>query len=383
MSIRKKIWTSLIIMLIIPAALILLLSALLLAVFMLLNPTVSFSLYDGFEISNPVIMQFIIFWGVMATAVVVTTSLCLSAYLNRHIIKPLHDINEAICHITSGDLTYEFAGSNDLELQKLCASIEELRLRLKDSVAKDIAREKEHKMLMANISHDIKTPVTSIKGHVEGILDGVASTPEQQAKYLHTILKKAEAIEEMAENLSLYSKLELGRILYHMEICDIAAFLHDTADSFVLDAREMGVDLQCTLPEIPQFVKFDRSKLRRVFANIINNAIKYRRQDTDSHLLITLRDSEHGVVLSFADNGIGIQQKDTEKVFEGFYRSDPSRNSQIKGNGLGLSISRQIIHDHGGKIWIRSTLYEGTEVTILLPHAQKPMEEDTNEGTYN
>ena len=133
-----------------------------------------------------------------------------------------------------------------MELQKLCASIEELRLRLKDSVTKDIAREKEHKMLMANISHDIKTPVTSIKGHVEGILDGVASTPEQQAKYLHTILKKAEAIEEMAENLSLYSKLELGRILYHMEICDIATFLHDTADSFVLDAREMGVDLQCT-----------------------------------------------------------------------------------------------------------------------------------------
>lgn len=376
MSIRKKIWTSLIIMLVIPTALILILSALLLTIFMLLNPTVSFSFYDGFEISNPVIIQFIIFWGIMAITVVIATSLCLSAYLNRHILKPLHDINEAICHITSGNLNYEFAGSNDEELQNLCASIEKLRIRLKESVSKDIAREKEHKMLMANISHDIKTPVTSIKGHVEGILDGVAATPEQQAKYLHTILKKAEAIEEMAENLSLYSKLELGRVLYHMEIDNIVSFLYETADSFLFDARENRIELRYASlgTAAPLYAKFDRTKMRRVFSNIINNAIKYRRPDTDSYLCISAHDSEHGVVLSFSDNGIGIQQKDTEKVFEGFYRSDPSRNSEVKGNGLGLSISRQIIQDHGGKIWIRSTLYEGTEVTILLPHIQKMTE---------
>lgn len=369
MSIKKKILASLIIMLLIPAALILVLSALLLAVFMLLNPAVSFSFYNSVEVSNTVIVHFIIFWGIMVISVAAATCLILSAYLNRRIIKPINDINDAICRIASGDLSHEFTGSDDEELKKLCASIEELRLRLKKSVAKDIAREKEHKLLMANISHDIKTPVTSIKGHAEGILDGIAKTPELRTKYLNTIIKKADAIEEMAENLSLYSKLELDRIIYRMQKGDIAAFLYETADTFSIEAETSGIRLCNFPPGKPIYAKFDREKMRRVFANIISNSIKYRKQEEGGYLSVSAEESEHGIVLLFADNGIGIRDKDREKVFEGFYRSDPSRNSEIKGNGLGLSISRRIIRDHGGKIWIRSEINEGTEVTILLPFA--------------
>ncbi len=366
MSLKRKFLICSLVMLLVPVLLILLLSVCLLAVFALLHP---FSLAEGIALSNPAVMRYIILWAVMAIAVVVTSGAIVTAYLSRSILRPISEITGAMEHMKNGDLTYEFSGSEDAELRELCSSFEALRLHLQKNVKENLRREQEQKMLLANISHDIKTPVTSIRGYVEGIMEGIADTPEKMERYLTTIHQKASAIETMVNHLSLYSKLELQKIPYHMETGDVFAFLKKTLQEFELELQDGGMRLTYEIPEMPCFVRFDAEKLRRVYSNIITNAIKYKGGEKGS-LHVAAQEMQGGVTISFSDRGIGIKTAEQEKVFEGFYRSDPSRNSKIEGNGLGLAICRQIIAAHNGKIWIRSEEGRGTCVTVFLPALQ-------------
>lgn len=369
MSIKHKILISNIIMLVVPVILILVITVIMVGGFVTQNPEVSVMTEQTYDVSKYMIQYFII-WGVAAIAVTALTAGCITAYLSRSIIRPIKELDEAMQHIKAGDLHYEFAGSSDVELKELCESFEDLRVRLQESVEADLAREREQKMLMANISHDLKTPITSIKGYIDGIMEGVAGTPEMQEKYLKTIRTKTELLESMVENLSLYSKLELKRAPYDMEIGDICGFLAGTVEEYLLDLQNAEMQVECHIPSEEYLVKFDRQKMHRVFSNIIQNAMKYKKEGT-GHLTITVQSTENGVAVNFEDTGIGIKNSDLKKVFEGFYRSDPSRNSRIEGNGLGLAITRQIVEDHSGKIWIRSEEGIGTEVVILLPRREQ------------
>lgn len=366
MSIKQKFMICSIVILVVPVIMIILLSLLMLGIFIFLHPAVELSLTEGLEISNPLVLKFIFAETVMALSVIIMTVIGVSTYLSRSVIKPVTELTTAMEHLKNGDLSYEFSGSGDREIRELCRSYDELRLHLQKTSAETLEYENEQRMMLANISHDIKTPITSIRGYVEGIQDGIADTPEKMDKYLNTIRSKTYTIEHMADNLSLYAKLEMRRMNYHMEITDIITFLKTSAEGFELDLNHNDMELSCDIPDISIPVKFDKEKLHRVFANIIGNSIKYKKDGAGS-LKISASLSDRRVLISFRDTGKGISEEDLEKVFERFYRTDTSRNSKIGGNGLGLSICRRIVEDHGGKIWIRSELGEGTEVSVLLP----------------
>ncbi|MEG1441612.1 MAG: HAMP domain-containing sensor histidine kinase [Oscillospiraceae bacterium] len=368
MSIKRKILISNIIMLVVPVLLILLLTVFMVAVFVSNNPELGFAALEEYQQTSmftKFIAKYFVVWGSLAIIVTGVTAMCITMYLSNRIIQPLKDLRIAMEHIKVGDLDYEFSGSNEKELKEVCVAMEDLRLRLKRSVESELAREKEQKMLIANISHDLKTPITSIKGYIEGIKDGVADTPEKMEKYLTTVLSKTEIIESMVENLSLYSHLELSRLPYEMKILDICEFLKKTLNDYTLDLQNANITLKTNITE-NVLVKFDEKKMHRVFGNIIGNSIKYKK-DNSGTLNINTEITKNGLVITFEDTGVGIKESDIERVFEGFYRSDPSRNSGIEGNGLGLSITRRIIADHGGKIWLRSEEGLGTEIIILLP----------------
>ena len=339
----------------------------------LLQPTVQVSLPGGIDSGNPLVGRFLLLWAGVAILGVLGMGAAVVLWLYRSVIHPLRELNTAMEYLQNGDLTYEFVGSGDREIQELCEAYEELRRRLQTTVSEGLEQERESKMMLANISHDIKTPVTSIRGYVEGILDGVANTPEKQTRYLKTIYAKANTIELMAENLSLYAKLEMKRVLYHFAVEDVFDALRTAAEEEELDLSTNDMQLVCDLPQTPCMVKLDADAMRRVFSNLITNAIKYKKEGAGV-LTIGGTVTEHGVLLTFADTGIGISETDLERVFEGFYRGDPSRNGKIAGNGLGLSICRRIVEDHGGKIWIRSEKGEGTEVMLLLPVREKEMQ---------
>jgi histidine kinase len=245
-----------------------------------------------------------------------------------------------------------------------------MRKRLKRGVLERLAYEKERYRLIANISHDLMTPITSIKGYVEGMRDGVASTPEMRERYLNTIYDKACLMERLIEQMSDFSELELGRMRFHFESCIASDFLSEICEEFRIDLESEGAMFEVDVSKAGIAVDIDREKLRRVFLNLLSNSVKYR-SDRPLEVRISAQAAERGVLISVRDNGRGISKDDIDRVFEGFYRADPARSGSTRGHGLGLTIAEQIIENHRGKIWIKSEENAGTEVNIHLPASRK------------
>ena len=197
------------------------------------------------------------------------------------------------------------------------------------------------------------------------IQDGIADTPEKMKRYLDTIHTKAEVIDDLVNNLSVFSKLELSRLIFEFKEGDINSFMRDFVDDYRLDLEKNGIKLETDIPIDEVIVRMDYEKISRVFSNLIDNAVKYRSEDNPT-LSVSTMCSDGGVYVNISDNGIGIDENELKNVFDGFYRVDSSRS--IKGSGLGLGIAKQIVEKHGGKIWLKSDgLGKGTTAVVFLP----------------
>lgn len=371
MSIKTKFYLSSIIMLVLPIFVIILISALFLMLAVSYLPQISVQI-NGITptLTNPVLKRYILIWILILICVVSGCCIGITAYLSRTILSPMRKMTEAMEHIADGDLDYEFTCSGDMEIKEVYNALEKLRISLKNSVSDNIKKEKQYRQLIANISHDLKTPITSIKGYVEGIKDGVANTPDKAQKYLDTILVKANVLEKMVGNLSVYARLDSSAEPYYMQDYDFCEFVNRVLGEYSIDLKNANIDLSvCGLLDGNEkvIVRFDSDKLCRVLANVIGNAIKYKNPDKDGKLKVELVRGDGGVILGFSDNGIGISEEEEGKVFEMFYRADPARNQA--GNGLGLSIADMIIREHGGKIWMRSNSDGGVTVYIFMKTA--------------
>lgn len=366
-------------MLVIPTVLIFTITAVMLAVFQIFNPNMSLLSRD--IINQPFFIKLIIVWVISITVIVLFTGFGITMYLSRSILTPLRELKADIKKLTEGSFEFEIAYSEDSEISELCVMLDKLRIKLKDNVRKQLDYERERNMLIANISHDLKTPITSIKGYVEGVIDGVADTPEKQERYLKTVLSKAELMDELIDNLSMYSKLELKKIPFCFRYTDICGFISNETAEYIPELLQEDMETELNIPSHAIIVRIDRTKMRRVISNIIGNAVKYKKEGKGK-ITIGIAEFNRGAVISFHDNGIGISESETDKVFEGFYRSDLSRSSGIKGNGLGLSITKQIIEESGGRIWIKSREGIDTQVNIYLPVYDEKAEdiEDSERG---
>lgn len=295
-----------------------------------------------------------------------------SSELYGKVAKPLEAVRDAAENVAMGDLSFDvLTGADTEELQRLCEAVESIRRRLKESAANEVELEADRNMLIANLSHDMRTPVTTIKGYIEGINDGIANTPEKQKQYLDTIYAKTLVLERLLDNMSTYSEMELGRMQYVLEFVDIKAYMEDLAEEYGMDIEQAGLRFECELCGVPETVKggellvvADRGKLKRVLDNLISNAVKYNREDGTVRL--SMETDGKGVFISVADTGMGISKADLPKIFEGFYRADAARTN-IKGNGLGLAIAKQIVESHHGKLWAKSEENIGTQIFIYLP----------------
>lgn len=370
MSVKRRLILSALIMLIVPAVLIIVLSILLVGVFMIFHPEIELSAVGGISISDPYIIRFIIIWAVMAIICFAATAIGIAISLRNSVLEPVRRLSDGVKHMKNGDLTYEFIGAGDKEMKELFLDFEELRLKLQRNVQSGIEKDDLRRTLLVNLSHDIKTPVTSIKGYVEGIRDGVANTDEMRERYLNTIYAKADLIERLADNLSVYSKLELKKMQYKMTSLNLNDFIKKIAAEHEMDMQIANMRLITDVGEEPIICTADAENMRRVFSNIIINAIKYKKPGEGS-LEISAQKNDEGIRICFADRGRGIPKEDLENVFDGFYRADESRNGAIPGNGLGLSVCKRIIADHGGKIWARNRSGGGCEFIIILPSYQR------------
>ena len=261
------------------------------------------------------------------------------------------------------------------ELNQLIQSFDSMRAQLKESLDLREQYENNRKELVANISHDLKTPITSIMGYVEGIQDGVANTPVKQHQYLETIHKKAKYMNELIEELSLYSKLDVKKVPFHFEKVNIHAFIKDYSDDIADDLKEKGIALYFLPSDLNVNVLIDRNKIIRVFENIIYNSAKYNHHP-NGRVDISLIDLGEMVQVSISDNGPGVPNEQLSTVFHRFYRVDEARSTG--GSGLGLAIASQIIEAHGGTIWAENNPSGGLNVSFKLKKSEDDIDDKVN-----
>ena len=303
--------------------------------------------------------------------ILVFTAGLLVMWIYRGIFTPIRKLQAAAENIKDGNLDFTLEPESNDEIGALCQSFEEMRKRLKDSAEEKLSNEKENKVLISNISHDLKTPVTAIKGYAEGIIDGVADTPEKMDKYVRTIYNKANEMDTLINELTLYSKIDTNRIPYNFNRLNVAEYFKDCVEELSLDLESKNISLAYFnyADEDTQIIA-DPEQLKRVINNIVGNSVKYLDKEK-GFINMRVKDVGDFIQVEIEDNGKGIGNKDLPYIFDRFYRTDASRNSSTGGSGIGLSIVKKIIEDHGGSIWATSKEQTGTVMYFVIRKYQE------------
>ena len=299
--------------------------------------------------------------------ILVITAVILSIWLYRSINSPLTALTNATKSIRDGNLDFELKSESDVEeIRDLTESFEQMRIRLKQANEVKVEFDRQNRELISNISHDLRTPLTAVRGYCEGIMDGVADNPEKMERYIRTIYNKTNEMDRLINELSFYSKITTNRIPYAFDQVSVRGFFDDAVAEVSDDMHSKGVTFTYE-NDVPPSVTViaDPEQLTRVLHNIFSNAVKYTdKEEKRIHLRVTQLGEEVQVAVS--DNGKGIAAKDLPNVFDRFYRTDSSRNSQEGGSGIGLSIVKKIVEDHGGRVWVSSKEGEGTTMAFAL-----------------
>ena len=312
--------------------------------------------------------------GFSVLLILIFTAALMTVWIYRAIIDPIRKLEKAAQQIRDGNLDFEIEVKGNDEISELCQSFEQMREQLKQSSEERVLNEKENRELISNISHDLKTPITAIKGYVEGIMDGVADTPEKMDRYVRTIYNKTNEMDHLINELTFYSKIDTNRIPYTFSKLNVEDYFSDCAEEVGLELETRGIQL-CYANYVDKdvLVIADGEQIRRVIHNIISNAIKYMDKQNGMKGIIQIRVKDVGdfVQVEIEDNGKGIAAKDLPYIFDRFYRTDVSRNSSKGGSGIGLSIVRKILEDHGGKVWATSREGIGTIMYFVLRKYQE------------
>lgn len=303
--------------------------------------------------------------------ILIFTACMLSMWIHTSLMKPIKKLQVAAQNIKEGNLDFTIEAEGDDEIGELCKDFEEMRQRLKESTEEKMRAEQESKTLISNIAHDLKTPITAVKGYAEGILDGVADTPEKKEKYLKTIYNKASEMDTLINELTLYSKIDTNRIPYNFAKINVSDYFDDCIEELGLDLEAKNVGLAYfNYTDEETVIIADPEQLRRVINNIVGNSCKYF--DKQKGLInVRIKDVGDFIQVEIEDNGRGIAPRDLPYIFDRFYRTDASRNSATGGSGIGLSIVKKIIEDHGGKIWATSKESIGTVMYFVIRKYQE------------
>ena len=289
--------------------------------------------------------------------ILVLTACMLTVWIYTSLINPIKKLQAAAQNIKEGNLDFTIEAESRDEIGELCTSFEEMRQRL----------------------NDLKTPITAVKGYAEGSMDGVADTPEKRDKYIRTIYNKANEMDTLINELTLYAKIDTNRIPYNFAKINVGEYFNDCIEEIGLDLESKNIGLAYfNYTDGSTQIIADPEQLRRVIHNIIGNSIKYL--DKQRGLInIRIKDVGDFIQVEIEDNGRGIAAADLPYIFDRFYRTDASRNSATGGSGIGLSIVKKIIEDHGGKIWATSKESIGTVMYFVIRKYQEvPNEQSIN-----
>lgn len=307
----------------------------------------------------------------MVCGALVIIALLTGLWLYSSMVLPLARLQKGAQNIKEGNLDFQMDIDGEDEFSELCRDFEDMRIRLKESAEEKLILDKESKELISNISHDLKTPITAVKGYCEGIMDGVADTPEKMDRYVRTIYNKTNEMDHLINELTLYSKIDTNRIPYNFSKLNVDEYFRDCAEEIRLELTTQGIEMvYANYVDEDVMVIADSEQIRRVIHNLISNAIKYMDK-SKGIIRFRVKDVGDFIQVEIEDNGKGIPSKDLPYIFDRFYRTDISRNSSKGGSGIGLSIVRKIMDDHGGQVWATSRLGIGTIMYFVLRKYQE------------
>lgn len=306
-------------------------------------------------------------YGILIFFVVLTVLVngILSWWISKSILRPLNLLSLGTREIREGNLDARMEYDKKDEFGQVCRDFDEMRAYLKESVEQRLKDEKRRRELITGISHDLRTPLTTIRGYLDGLMEGIADTPQKQMRYLQAIRIRTGNMVSLVESLSEYSRLGQG-FRYHLEKTDLKSYVEQYLQQMKSDMEhnQMEMEFQCSMNIC--LVRLDREEFKRVLDNLCNNTVKYRIKQK-SRVLLTLKRTMEGeeVELAYQDDGPGVPQESLERIFDSFYRVDDSRNQTEKGSGIGLAVVREIIDGHGGSV--RAENRDGLAVIIHLP----------------
>lgn len=287
--------------------------------------------------------------GVLCIAVLVLVSRLFTKNLVNHIMTPLNALTEGAKRIRSNDLTQNIEYVGDMEFEEVCHTFNDMRESILIEQEKNRKYQKARTDMVAGISHDLRTPLTAIRGTIKGLLDGVVSTPGQQSKFLETAYRRTGDMDLLLNQLFYLSKLETGNMPLDLRDVEISDFIRN----YVRGKQELlenePIAISADMKEITGNISVDPEQLSRIFDNLLENSRKYA-QTKPLKIKISLERTKEKFLICFSDNGVGVSDDKLPYLFDEFYRGDESRNKK-EGNGLGLYIVRYLIEAMGGNVW--------------------------------
>lgn len=305
-------------------------------------------------------------WLTILACVIDVIAIVMWFWIYKRILVPLDKMRIATKKIADGNFDYELDEKDFVEIPFLYNDFEKMRIKLKENEEEKILSENASRELVSNISHDLKTPLTAIRGYVEGILDGVASSPQKVRDYLTTIYNKTNDMTKLIDELLYYSRVSGNEFSYNFEKTNVKEFFDDYVKDLYLELDTIRINFSYSANvDADTVIDIDREQIKRALNNIVANAVKYMdKEDPEIHFRV--KETMDAINIRISDNGRGIDEKDLPHIFERFYRSDASRNTKLGGSGIGLSIVKKVIENHEGSVVAMSKSGVGTDIDIVL-----------------
>lgn len=322
------------------------------------------------QLNELLVTNIIVLLCILIIIAVIITNRFLTKFIFKNIEAPLDILTDGVHQIHDGNLDYRIIYNKKDEFQSVCEDFNNMAERLKQSVETNKKNEQNRKELIAGISHDLRTPLTSIKAYIEGLMEGVASTPQMQQKYMKIILSKANDIDRMVDKLFLFSKLDIGDCPFYPEKLNIKQEILSVVSSGEKEYRQKGMNIHCENIPDNLYVYADPVQLHNAVTNILENSLKYKDNETVDVNILCENNSENVNVI-IDDNGPGVPEEALPKLFDVFYRSDPSRNNSRNGSGLGLAITAKILEHFGGSVNAENLKPKGLRIILTIPKEEK------------
>jgi signal transduction histidine kinase len=378
MSVKKRFFISNLLMALSPILSVFFLSPFIRLAIHILNKTMGLPLVreNRPDLGEYTTIFYILWFSMLALimAIVFIVNRFLTRVMVKHIINPLETLSDGVRQIRDNNLGFRLDYQGDDEFRPVCEVFNEMASRLETMIAERQKDENNRRELIAGISHDLRTPLTSIKAYLEGIETGVASNREQREKYFATIKNKTNDLEHIINQLFLFSKLDLNDFPLNCKTFDAGPLVADMIMELADEYAKRGLTVELGEIERNIFVNIDPVLFRTVIINVLENSVKYKNSDqgrlTISCLPVQkgIYVSEDGIEIRLTDDGPGVSKEVLEKLFDVFYRADLSRNTT--GNGLGLAISQKIVNRMGGAIRAEPGSLpagKGLSIVIYLP----------------